>query len=136
MKLKFEIEVRTYELDSYGHVNNAVYLSYFEYTRMKYLEAVGFDYKGLLAEGYYLYVTKVNISYKHSAFLNDTLTIEVEPIKEGVASGVYKQSAYNQDGVLCAEAETGWACVSKETGRPARLPEKYRLLNTLPNEKK
>ena len=46
MKLKFEIEVRTYELDSYGHVNNAVYLSYFEYTRMKYLR--GFLRKGII----------------------------------------------------------------------------------------
>lgn len=133
MKLKFDVEVRTYELDSYGHVNNAVYLNYFEYTRMKYLEAIGFDYKGLLAEGYYLYVTKTHINYKHSVFLGDRLTIEVEPVKEGAASGLYKQTAYNQDGILCADAEVGWACVSQATGKPARLPDKYRLATLLQN---
>lgn len=135
MKLKFDVEVRTYELDSYGHVNNAVYLNYFEYTRIKFLNEIGFDFKGLTDEGYYLYVTKTTISYKHSVVLNDVLTIEVEPVKEGVASGVYQQKAYNQNGVLCAEAEVTWACVNKETGKLTRLPDKYRVDGLSPNYK-
>ena len=49
------VEVRTYELDSYNHVNNAVYLNYLEHARMDFLKAIGFDYKGLFAEGYMLY---------------------------------------------------------------------------------
>ena len=36
MKYKFKTEVRGYELDSYGHVNNAVYVSYAEQARWKY----------------------------------------------------------------------------------------------------
>ncbi|NVP24990.1 acyl-CoA thioesterase [Treponema phagedenis] len=127
MKLSFDVEVRTYELDSYGHVNHAVYLNYFEYTRMKFIQAIGFDYEGLLNDGYYLYITKVNIIYKRSVVLNDVLSIEVEPIKEGAASGVYRQQAFNQRGELCAEADVTWACVDQKTGKPARLPEKYRL---------
>lgn len=125
MKHSFNIEVRTYELDSYNHVNNAVYLQYFEYARMKFLEKIGFDYQALINDGYLLYVTKATISYKHSAFLFDTLTIEVESKKLGAVSGTIVEVACNQHGTICAEAEIGWACVRKETGRPTKLPEKY-----------
>ena len=36
MTQTIEVEVRSYELDSYNHVNNAVYLNYLEYARMEF----------------------------------------------------------------------------------------------------
>lgn len=127
MKLSFDIEVRTYELDSYGHVNNAVYLNYFEYTRLKYLDAVDIDYKGLVESGLMIFVTKVSIRYRKPIMLGDKITIEVEPTKNGVASGVFHQVAINQNGEVCAEADTTWGCISKETGRPTKFPEIHKL---------
>ena len=35
---KLEIQVRYADIDSYGHVNNAVYLSYFELGRINFLK--------------------------------------------------------------------------------------------------
>lgn len=127
------IEVRTYELDSYNHVNNAVYLSYLEYARMEYLREIGFDYKSFFAEGYMLYVTHVNIKYKYSARLYDKLAVTCKPIKLGKLSGVFLQTVKNQDDVICAEAEVGWACVNKD-GRPSKLPEKYIVDGLKPEE--
>ena len=77
MKYYVDLTVRPYECDSYSHVNNAVYLNYLEFARMEYLHQIGFDYKGAVAAGYYLYVTHVDIHYKASAFLDDKLKIEV-----------------------------------------------------------
>ena len=37
---KTEFKVRTYECDLYGHVNNAVYLNYFEAARVEFLETI------------------------------------------------------------------------------------------------
>ena len=37
MKVTSDLIVRTYECDSYGHVNNAVYVNYLEYGRMQFL---------------------------------------------------------------------------------------------------
>ena len=119
-----EVEVRSYELDAYNHVNNAVYLNYLEYARMEYLRLIGFDYVGLVEEGYMLYVTHIDIRYKHSARLYDKLKIEVTPLKLGKVSGTFQQIISNPQGDICADAEVSWACVDK-TGKPSKLPDKY-----------
>ena len=124
MKLVVELQVRTYELDSYNHVNNAVYLNYLEYARMEFLDRIGFDFKTLTEEGYMLYVSHVDIKYKASARLGDKLFIEVEHTKLGKLSGTFHQVVRNEQNVVCAEADVSWGCVNRE-GRPTKLPEKY-----------
>lgn len=76
MIFKTELKVRSYECDSYSHVNNAVYLNYLETARMDFLNQIGFPYNDVVAAHYYLYVTHIDIYYKSSAFLNDNLIIE------------------------------------------------------------
>lgn len=126
-----EVEVRSYELDAYNHVNNAIYLNYLEYARMEYLRNIGFDYVGLIEEGYMLYVTHIDIHYKYSARLYDKLRIEVTPIKLGKLSGTFRQVVKNSAGLVCVEAEVSWGCVDK-TGKPAKLPDKYFVEGLLP----
>ncbi len=46
-----DLTVRSYECDSYGHVNNAVYLNYLEVARHELLAALGMDYAALRAAG-------------------------------------------------------------------------------------
>lgn len=133
MKHIAEHIVRSYECDSYSHVNNSVYLNYLEYARMEYLHAIGFDYKGLVEAGYYLYVTHVDIYYKASAFLDDKLLIEVFPTKLKKISGELKQIIKKEDGTICAEATVTWACVTKE-GRPSKIPEEFMVSGLIPEE--
>ncbi len=124
MKHVAKLTVRSYELDSYNHVNNAVYLQYLEFARIEYLRAIGFDYPGLYEAGYFLFVTHIDIKYKMPALLFDELSIEVEPVKLGKVSGTFRQRIVNQKGELCAEADVSWGCVDK-TGRPSRIPDGF-----------
>ncbi len=124
MKHITKLVVRPYECDSYNHVNNAVYLNYLEYARMDYLNAIGFDYNGIVAAGYYLYVTHVDIHYKVSAFLGDALSIESEPVQMKAVSGTIKQTIKKEDGTISAEAMVTWACVTHE-GRPSKVPPEF-----------
>ena len=133
MKHIAEHIVRSYECDSYSHVNNSVYLNYLEYARMEYLHAIGFDYKGLVEAGYYLYVTHVDIYYKASAFLDDKLLIEVFPTKLKKISGELKQIIKKEDGTICADATVTWACVTKE-GSPSKIPEEFLVSGLIPEE--
>lgn len=132
MKTKSILNVRTYECDSYGHVNNAVYLNYLEFGRMDFLNQIGFDYNGILKAGFYLYVTHIDIHYKSSAFFNDELTIESYSTKLGAVSGTFHQRILNQNGVLCAEADVSWASVTTE-GKPARIPKEFLVEGLKPN---
>ena len=125
MKRFAELVVRSYECDSYGHVNNAIYLHYLEFARMEFLKQIGFDYKGLVDAGYFLYVTHVDIRYKESAVLDDKLVIEVESVKYGAVSGTFHQIIRKDDGTVCAEADVTWASVDSHTRRPARIPAEF-----------
>ena len=119
-----ELKVRSYECDSYSHVNNAVYLNYLETARMDFLNQAGFRYEDAVKAGYFLYVTHIDIHYKASAFLNDELTIETAPVKLGAVSGTIHQIVKKKDGTVCAEADVTWASV-KNGSTPSRLPAEF-----------
>jgi YbgC/YbaW family acyl-CoA thioester hydrolase len=69
------ITVRGYELDSYGHVNNAVYLQYFEQARWEVMRELNIlDY--FTENGLLLVVTESNVRYMREACLFDDLVIE------------------------------------------------------------
>jgi len=116
-------QVRTYECDSYGHVNNAVYLNYLEMARYKFLKDAGFDYPGVVKAGFGVYIARVEIDYKKSAFCDDTLTIKSSPLKRGAVSGVMAQTIFRGEEVI-SEAKVTWAFVDKK-GVPTRIPPQF-----------
>jgi acyl-CoA thioester hydrolase len=125
-----ELTVRSYECDAYGHVNNANYLNYLEYARHEYLKAIGFDYALCMAEGYGLYVTRVEIDFKRPAVLDDRLTIESRAVKRGAASGTMEQRIRLGDD-LVAQALVTWAFVDSK-GRPTRIPDAFNVPGLAP----
>jgi len=125
MKQAISLTVRPYECDSYGHVNHAVYINFLEYARVQFLRAAGYDYSGLLAAGFFTYVSRVEILYRAPAFSDDELTIESEPAKMRRVSGMMHQVIRRGETVI-AEANVHW-CVVNGEGRPSRPPEAYDL---------
>ena len=117
------VTVRTYECDSYGHVNNANYLNYLEYARYQFLKAVGFDFPASVKAGYGVYIAKVAIEYKKSAIKEDELLIRSWPIKKGAVSGVIAQRIL-RGGDVIAEAEVTWAFVNSK-GVPTKIPPEW-----------
>ena len=82
-----KIRVRTYECDSYGHVNNANYLNYLEYARFEFLRDINFDYPGMIKAGYGVYVARVEIDYNRPAVMDDEILIQSWPVKRAASSG-------------------------------------------------
>jgi acyl-CoA thioester hydrolase len=119
------LTVRSYECDSYGHVNNAIYLHYLEYARCEYLKSIGFDYLAAVASGYGLYVARIEIDYKRPAFPDDVLSIQSWSMKKGAASGVLAQKLFRGADVI-AEAKVTWAFVDS-SGMPCRIPAEWDL---------
>lgn len=114
------LRVRTYECDSYGHVNNANYLNYLEFARYEFLKTIGFDYPAAFKAGYGLYVARVEIDYKKPALADDTLLIRSRSIKKGAVSGIIAQEIKRGE-ELIAEAKVTWAFVDS-SGLPTKVP--------------
>ncbi len=62
-QFKLNLQVRDYECDVQGIVNNAVYLNYLEHTRHQYLKGQGIDFVELAQKGTLLVVTRMEIDY-------------------------------------------------------------------------
>jgi acyl-CoA thioester hydrolase len=75
MNYLFKTEVRGYELDSYGHVNNAVYFNYTEQARWELLKENRI-LETLHDKNLLLVVTETNIRYMRELKLFDKLEIE------------------------------------------------------------
>lgn len=61
--LRLDFEVRDYECDMEGIVNNAVYMQYLEHARHTYLKQKGFDFAALTKSGINLVVIRSEVDY-------------------------------------------------------------------------
>jgi acyl-CoA thioester hydrolase len=84
MKIKSVIstpEIRFVDIDVMGHVNNAVYLSYFEQARMRWFES--FAGKEWDWNTFGILLARNEINYREPVLLNDHLQIETWCSKVG-----------------------------------------------------
>jgi len=62
-------------LDSFGHVNHAVHLNYFEQARFEALARCGFPYDELAKRGWAIHVVRIEVDYLSEILLGDRLRI-------------------------------------------------------------
>ena len=117
-----KLRVRYAEIDAQGHVNNAVYLSYFEVGRVEWLRAAGLSYRELEERGYGIVVVEVLAYYRRAAFFDDELTLRTELADLSRASMRFEY-VVSRDGELLVTGHTRHACVDLATGKPIRVPE-------------
>jgi acyl-CoA thioester hydrolase len=125
MPLTARLRVRTYELDSFGHVNNAVYLQYFEQARDEYLRLMGLSFEDFARTQTQFVITEARVRYITSAHYGDELVITGEIAELGPASSLFTYKITRGD-TLIAEGETRGAFLSAATGRPIRIPEPFK----------
>lgn len=120
-----KLVVRSYELDSFGHVNNGTYAKYLEVARGDYMKEAGFDFDMLRKWKTFPVIAKVCIEYKAPAYLFDTLYINAKVEKLGRSSIVLSYEIVKDDGTLVATAETVMVFVDEE-GEATEMHEKVR----------
>ncbi|UCF65300.1 MAG: acyl-CoA thioesterase [bacterium] len=118
--------VRSYECDSYGHVNNAVYLNYLEFARMSALIEQGFTLKSMKQKGYLVVIKKIEIEYKHPLFQDDEVIIKTFSSESRNTSGTFTQLVYRK-GIdqPAAEAKVTWVFINLK-GKPIPIPPEIR----------
>ncbi len=115
--------VRSYELDSNGHVNNSVYLAYAEEIATLHAEALGFGRSWTIAQGGAWVVRKHEITYHRPALYGQELELTTTVVSMRGARGVRRTSIALVDETPLADIETEWVWVRASDGRPLRVPE-------------
>lgn len=121
------IGVRTSELDSFGHVNHAVYLNYFEHARFEALAEAGFSW-GLLAEREWaIFVVRIEVDYLAEANREDELLIRTWADSFRRTSMVLAQEMVRSDdpSVTVARARVTAVWIGPDR-KPMRVPEDVR----------
>jgi acyl-CoA thioester hydrolase len=116
-RFELEMQVRDYECDVQGIVNNAVYQNYLEHTRHEFLHAAGYDFNALRSEGWEPVVVRADIRYRLSLRPRDRFRSTVELRRAGRLRFVFVQRLIRlTDEQVVVEAEiTG---VFTKNGRP------------------
>ncbi len=124
-----KLRVRGYELDSYRHVNHAVYLSYLEQARWEYLSACGLSLSELDRLQRWPVVVHLEMNYKKPALMDDELEIFSRVSKLGRAS-MEIEHEIRCNGALILSGKVV-AAIIDETGKATRLPEEFHRMASL-----
>jgi acyl-CoA thioester hydrolase len=111
------------DLDAFGHVNNAVYLTYLENARVTYMrEVLGVD----SLEDILVIVASVAIDFRSRASLGETLEVGSRVTRAGQKSFDLDHEIRGADGRLVAEAHTVLVAFDYEKDGAILIPADWR----------
>ncbi len=113
MEYDFEtrMEVRDYECDIEGIVNNANYLHYLEHTRHLFLKSRNLSFAEMHRKGVDAVVARMNLQYKVPLRCDDEFVSRLSVSKEGIRY-VFRQDIYRlPDEKLCVKAIVELVCL-------------------------
>jgi acyl-CoA thioester hydrolase len=100
-----EMQVRDYECDMQGIVNNAVYQNYLEHCRHEFLHTIGLDFGKLCEDGIDAVVTRIEMDYRQPLRSRDRFTVRLGMRRQGRLRFVFDQSILRKtDGRTVLEA--------------------------------
>jgi acyl-CoA thioester hydrolase len=122
MAVRFRLETRYADYDTKGHVNNAVYLTYFEVARVKaWLDAVGGapDAPFIIAEA--------TVRYIRPATIGTPLDIEITTSEVRTKAWVWRYRILDaRTEALVAEGQTVQVMYDYVAGRSVEIPAEVR----------
>jgi acyl-CoA thioester hydrolase len=113
------------DLDTFGHVNNAVYLTYVENGRVDYFRQVlgvtrPLDLNNIIAS--------VTLNFRSQASYGDTLEVGVRTDRIGSKSLTIQHEIRTDDGRIVADASTIQVAFDYERGETIPVPDEWRRI--------
>jgi len=106
-----KIEVRDYECDIQGIVNNANYMHYTEHTRHLFLRELGISFADLHKRGTDAVVARMNMQFKIPLRSDDVAISRLAMRKEGLRY-IFSQDIFREDDEkLCFRSEVEIVCL-------------------------
>jgi acyl-CoA thioester hydrolase len=116
-----DVTVRFAETDAQGVVHHAVYLVWFEQTRVEYLARFDGGYPALQAQGIEALTLETYVKHRLPARFPDRVRINCRCLDLRGARFKYEYAVERGEELL-AEGWTTHACVDAQTFQPTRVP--------------
>lgn len=117
------ISVAFRDIDALGHVNNAVYLSYFEQARIEYsLQLV----HGATVKDLTFILAEANVTYLRPSFLGQRLQVGVRVSEIGTKSFAMEYGVRNEQGEAVARGRTVQVWFDYDMRRSVPVPDAFR----------
>lgn len=118
------VQVRFRDLDAMNHVNNAVYMTYFEIARLAFWAEISDDHD---VSGRGLILAEQTCTYRSPARYNDVLDVWLKPVAMRRSSFVYRYRITEQrSGRLIATGRSVQVAYDYETEKSVPLQSRYR----------
>ncbi len=126
----FEVEARSYELDAYGHVNQATHVLWFEHGRLVFLRERGMTYTSIPdVYGVHVMVLRQDVTYRGQIHLGDQLRMTSQITRFGRTSFTWSQTLHradaDDDAAPVTVAEVTMVCVGADSAA-APMPDELR----------
>lgn len=122
MVIETPIVVRPTEVDTFGHVNNAKYLEYFEWARFDWFKAIGLTVEHFRS-GLAIVVANVNVNFRREASVDERLVVRTRLASRGRSSLKFAQELVNERGEVITDAETTGVMFDTQTRRSTPIPD-------------
>lgn len=114
---ELEMQVRDYECDIQGIVNNSVYQNYLEHCRHKFLNEADLDFARLHTDGIDAVVIRAELDYKFPLRPGDDFVVQLKMAKQGRLRIIFHQEVIRKaDEKLMVKAKI--TAVLTKNGRP------------------
>jgi acyl-CoA thioester hydrolase len=121
------LEVRFRDCDPFGHVNNAVYLTYLEQARFAHWRALwGFSLEALPSGAPGVILARAEIDFRQPARYGDVLDVRIGLAGIGRTSFTYEYEIAAESGALVASARTVLVMYDYAAGKPVVVPDGIR----------
>ncbi|MEK5039174.1 acyl-CoA thioesterase [Sporosarcina sp. FSL K6-3457] len=123
------VSVRFSETDMYGHLNNTVAFTYFEYARIEFLKNVGLMNDWLNPEGSTIpVVADLQCDYLKQVFFDEALAVHVKVAAIGNSSMDIHYMVKNAKGDIVITGRGSIVQIGRATGKGVHWTDKEKLL--------
>jgi acyl-CoA thioester hydrolase len=121
------LQVQAADIDAYAHVNNAVYLSWFDQCAWSHSAALGAPLEHCLSLRRGMAARRIEVDYLRAARRGDVVQAAtwIVSADQRLRAERRFQICRPADGATLARARIDYVCINLDSGRAARMPELF-----------
>jgi YbgC/YbaW family acyl-CoA thioester hydrolase len=124
-----QYKIRSTQVDSFGHLNNAAYLELYEWARWEWGEASGLDHHEMVHKRKIgPAILHIDLTFSKEIRLHETVTVRTWFHKAEKAKAVVAQEMLRSTGEIASKALIEFVMFNLEDRRAVPLPDDMRAL--------